>query len=251
MKIFWGAIAAGVLVTNLSARAAVVTVIAAGGIEAALNHMTPGFKTATGHDIKVTYGPGGTTKNTILGGERFDVVIVQSPYPEMLNTPHVDARSETPLGSIQLAVVVRKDAPRPDISTPSAVKKMLLDARLIVYPNPASGADAGLSFNDTLARLGIAATIAPKTRLGEVYNRSMAILARGEADIGVTYITEVTEPGVEVVGPLPLEISTPTALTAFLAAKPIEPAAARALVNYMSRADAIPLYKSLRMLPPY
>ena len=40
----------------------------------------------------------------------------------------------------------------------------------------------------------------------------MELLAKGEVDIGLTFISEIiTEPGVEIVGPLPREISTPTA----------------------------------------
>ena len=43
----------------------------------------------------------------------------------------------------------------------------------------------------------------------------------------VTYIREIiTEPGVEVVGPLPREISTPTALVGFVSAHSKEPEAA-------------------------
>ncbi len=50
----------------------------------------------------------------------------------------------------------------------------------------------------------------------------------------VTYISEIiTEPGVEVVGPLPREISTPTALVGFLFARSKEPEAAKALLRLL------------------
>ena len=45
------------------------------------------------------------------------------------------------------------------------------------------------------------------------------MLAKGEVDIGLTFISEIiTEPGVEVVGPLPRDISTPTVLVGYVSA---------------------------------
>ena len=50
-------------------------------------------------------------------------------------------------------------------------------------------------------------------------------------DIGLTFISEIiTEPGVEVVGPLPRDISTPTALVGYVSAHTREPDAAEALL---------------------
>ena len=47
------------------------------------------------------------------------------------------------------------------------------------------------------------------------------MLAKGEVDYGLTYISEIiTEPGVEVVGALPRDISPPTELIGFLSAHP-------------------------------
>jgi hypothetical protein len=39
--------------------------------------------------------------------------------------------------------------------------------------------------------------------------------ATGEVEIGVTSVSEMNEPGIDIVGPLPQEISTPTTLTGF------------------------------------
>jgi hypothetical protein len=36
----------------------------------------------------------------------------------------------------------------------------------------------------------------------------------GDIDVAVTFASEINDPGVELVGPLPREISTPTALGA-------------------------------------
>src|SRR6202030_4691491 len=100
----------------------------------------------------------------VTRGEVFDVPIVQPPYPEVLASGNVVASSATPLASVALGVAVRKGAPKPDISTPDAVKRMLLAAKSISYPDAASGAAAGVSFNETLKKLGIAEEMEPKIK---------------------------------------------------------------------------------------
>jgi molybdate transport system substrate-binding protein len=78
----------------------------------------------------------------------------------------------------------------------------------------------------------------------------MALLAKGEIDIGLTFISEIiTEPGVEVVGPLPREISTPTALVGFLSTSAKFPDAARALLRYLSSPEAAAVYTAFGMQP--
>jgi len=78
----------------------------------------------------------------------------------------------------------------------------------------------------------------------------MAALAKGEVDIGLTFISEIiTEPGVELVGPLPREISTPTALVGFLSAHARAPEAAKALLAFLSSPDAAAVYRASGMQP--
>src|SRR5437762_6926223 len=142
-------------------RAAEVTLIAPGGIRAAIEKMIPDFERATGHKVKATFGSGGGTKQQVARGEPFDVPIVQPPFPDVLASGHVVASSETPLATVAVAVAVRKGARKPDISTPDAVKRMLLAAKSVSYPDPAGGAAAGVSFARTLATLGIAEQMKP------------------------------------------------------------------------------------------
>jgi molybdate transport system substrate-binding protein len=130
------------------------------------------------------------------------------------------------------------------------VKRLFLAAKAISYPNAASGAAAGVSMNETLQKLGIAEQMKPKIKLGQGGRGAMALLAKGEVDYGLTFISEIiTEPGVEVVGPLPRDISTPTALVGFLSARATEPEAARALLRYLSSPEAGAVYKANGMQP--
>jgi molybdate transport system substrate-binding protein len=242
-----------ILATTPSVRAAEITLIGPGGIRAAVDQIIPDFEKKSGHKVKATFGSGGGTKDRVIKGEPFDVPIVQLPLQPVIASGHVVAASETLLASVWVGVAVKAGAPKPDIATAEAVRRLLLGAKAIAYPNvegsPAGGA-AGVSFNATLRTLGIAEALKPKIKAAPNGAGAMAMLAKGEVDIGLTFISEIiTEPGVEVVGPLPRDISTPTALVGFLSAHAKDPVAAKALLAYLSGPDAGVVYKQRGMEP--
>ena len=236
--------------SSRSARADEVTLVAPGGVKAAVEQLIPAFEKKTGHKVKATFGSGLGTKRQVAGGEPFDVPIVQPPYPEVLSSGHVVASSETPLASVAVGVAVRTGQRKPDISTPDAVRRMLLAARSVSYPDPAGGAAAGVSFTETLRTLNISEQMQPKIKLARGGAAAMEALAKGEVEIGLTFISEIiTEPGVESAGALPREISTPTALVGFISAHAKAPAAARALLAYLSSPEAAVVYRERGMQP--
>jgi molybdate transport system substrate-binding protein len=211
--------------------------------------MIPDFERKTGHTVAATFGSGGGTKMRVMSGEAFDVPIVQPPLAEVLASGHVVASTETPLAVAPVAVAVRKGAPLPDIATPEAVKRMLLAAASVAYPDPARGAAAGASFDATLTKLGIVQPMQPKLVRAQGGGGAMALLARGEVDVGVTFLSEIHDPGVQVVGLLPGEISTPTALVGYVSTHAKSPAAATALLAYLASPEAGKVYEALGMLP--
>lgn len=227
-----------------------ITLVAPGGIQAAVVQLIPGFERATGHTVKATFGSGLGTKRQVAAGDPFDVPIVQPPYAEVVASGHVVAESATPLAAVAVGVAVRTGQRKPDISTPDAVKKLLLSVKSFSYPDPAGGAAAGVSFTNTLKQLGIADEVKPKIHLARGGAAAMAALSKGEVEIGLTFVSEIlTEPGVEAVGPLPASISTPTSLVAFVSAHAKNAAAARALVQYLSSPAAAATYKKVGMQP--
>jgi molybdate transport system substrate-binding protein len=248
MKYLLVAIALGSLY-NAGAQTNEVTLIAPGGIRAAVEQLIPGFEHKTGRKVKATFGSGLGTKKQVASGEAFDVPIVQPPFPEVLSSGNVVASSATPLASVAVGVAVRKGAPKPDISTPEAVKKMLLAAKSISYPDPKGGAAAGVSFDQTLRQLGIADQVESKLKRAQGGAGAMAMAAKGEVEIGLTFVSEMEDPGIDIVGALPREISQPTTLVGFVSTHAKDPAGAKALLEYLSSAEAAPVYKKLHMEP--
>jgi molybdate transport system substrate-binding protein len=234
-----------------------VTLIAPGGIRAPIEQLIPGFEKKTGYKVHATFGSGGGTKQQVIRGDVFDVPIVQPPLPDVIASGNVLESTATPLASVAVGVAVKKGAPKPDISTTEAVKKMLLSAKSIVCPDAATGAAAGVSINEMLKRLGIDEQIEPKLKRphgngpggaggGAVVS---AMVGKGEAEIGMTFVSEMNDPGIDIVGPLPREVSPWTPLVGFVSAHAKNPEAAKALLQYLSTPEAAAVYKSVGMQP--
>ena len=125
---------------HASAQSGEVTLIAPGGIREAMEQMIPGFEKKTGYKVKPVFGTGLVTKKQVASGDDFDVAVVQPPYPAVIASGNALDDTATPLASSAVGVAVRHGAPKPDISTPDAVKRMLLAAQSVAYPAAAIGA---------------------------------------------------------------------------------------------------------------
>src|SRR3954469_25362919 len=123
------AIAVLAVANSGGARGAEITLIGPGGIRAAATQIIADFERRTGHTVKATFGSGGGTKQQVMRGDPFDVPVVQPPLEPVIGSGHVVASSKTPLAIVQVGVAVRTGAPKPDILTADAVKRLLLEVR--------------------------------------------------------------------------------------------------------------------------
>jgi molybdate transport system substrate-binding protein len=249
-KLMPAAIIAMVACTAHPARAEEVTLVAPGGMRCPIDVMKPGFEKKTGHILKATIGSGGATHRQVVQGAAFDVPVVQPPYKDVLDSGNVIASSETPLATVGIIVVVRKGERKPDISTADAVKRILLAAKAISYPDGAGGLGgaAGVSFDETQRKLGIFDQMQPKVKRVQGV-ALLELLKRGDIDYAITFASEVNDPAVDIVGMLPRDISTPTALVGFISSHAKAPDAARALLSYLSSADGAAAYRTCAMTP--
>ncbi|SRR5579871_1673514 len=234
-----------------------VTLIAPGGIRAPLEQLIPSFEKKTGYKVNATFGSGGGTKQQVIRGDVFDAPIVQPPLPDVIASGNVVESTATPLASVAVGVAVKKGAPKPDISSTEAVKKMLISAKSIVCPDAATGAAAGVTINEMLKRLGIDEQVEPHLRRirgagpggaggGNVVS---AMVAKGEAEIAMTFISEMTDPGIDIVGMLPKDVSPRTPLVGFVSTHAKNPEGAKALLKFLSSPEAAEAYKAARMEP--
>jgi len=213
-----------------AAAGAEVRVLSAGAMKAMVTELSEGFQKETGHTVAITADTGGGLKRKVEGGEKADVLIAPDAVMDALTkSNHVVAGSRTDLAKTAIGVAVRQGAPQPDISTVDAFKRALLEARSIVYNDPA--------FAAVLERLGIAEAVKPKTVLWKGGYAAEA-LVNGQAELCVHQISEILPvKGVALVGPLPAELNKITVYASSLLASSPTPDAGRAFLAYLARPE--------------
>ena len=227
----------GVFLLTVTAGAAEVRVMISGGLTAAYKALVPEFERGTGHKVLTAYGPSmGTTTNAIPvrleRGEPADVLImVGYALDDLAKKGKVSAGTSVDLVKSPIAVAVKSGTPKPDISTPDALKRALLAVKTIAYSDSASGVYVS---TEMFSKLGITdemkdkARKIPATPVGE-------IVARGDAEIGFQQMSELKPvEGIDIVGPLPDELQKITIFSAGIATVSKEPDAGNALIKFLA-----------------
>ena len=226
-----------------------INLLAPGPIREPLDKLLAAFESKTGTHVKVTYGGGVPTRKQVASGKGLDVDLLFAPFPEVLKSGNIDPKSATVVARVRLALAVKKGAPKPDISTPAAVKKTLLNAKSISSVDPEQGSVGGIA-QACLDKLGIADQVKPKlkwVRGGDVVQDQVA---KGEIEIALgPYLSDMKNPGVDVVGPLPPGASTPVDITGFLSNGLKDTKAAKALLAYLKSSEAAPTWKEAKIFP--
>jgi molybdenum ABC transporter molybdate-binding protein len=214
-----------------------------------------GFEMKTGNKVKVTFAQGSRdtepfgTKQLVAHGRAQDVSVMFAPFPEALASGNIDPKTSTTITRIVLAVTVKTGATKPDISTPAAVKKMLLGAKAISIVDPAQGT-LGFQAMEALQKLGIADQVQSKLKVVGESREAEEAVAKGEADLFIgPELSDKLVDGVEFVGGLPAGASTPIDVVGFVSTKSSDPKAAMALLQYLKSPEAEAAYKAAGMMP--
>jgi len=160
----------------------------------------------------------------------------------------IAAGNVMPFARSGLGVAVRKGAPKPDISSPEALKRALLAAKSITYNDPAGGglSSSGIHITKVFERLGIAKEMKPKTVFAN--NDAGALVAAGKAEIGVTQKSSLMPlAGIDVVGPLPGDLQANTLYSAAIPAGAKNAAPAKALDNFLRNPESAKVIKAMGM----
>src|SRR5256886_9299662 len=137
--------------------AADLKVISAGAVRGLIGQIIDDYSRQTGQKFDFTIGTTGQLRNIIATGQHADLIIVSAPLMgELEKTGKLTPGSRADLGRVGIGVTVRMGAPAPDVSTPDALKKALVEARSVAYTNPAEGGTSGIYFNSVAERFGIA-----------------------------------------------------------------------------------------------
>jgi len=230
-----------------SAQAAEIRVFSSNALKTVLQELGPRFEKASEHKIAFTFGTAVGLKGEIEKGAAFDVAILTAGAVDDLIKQGKMAGARTDVARSAAGMAVRKGAPKPDISTTEAFKRTLLAANSIAYVEQGG---TGIYLKGLLERLGIAEQLKAKTKLLPSTNPAALAVANGEAEIGMTQISEILPyAGADLVGPLPAEIQLLTVFSLGVAPAPKDAGATAALIKFLTSPDAAPVFKAKGLDP--
>jgi molybdate transport system substrate-binding protein len=216
-------------------------VLCAGAAEGLVAALQDRFADETGTTVLGRFGAVGAMKEALLGGEPCDVMIVTEALVDALAASgelRGDTRAD--LGRVRTGVAMRDGATLPDIATAMALRRSLLAADALYFPDP-ERATAGIHFVKVLRRLGIHDEVATRCRAfpnGATAMRELADI-RSPRALGCTQITEIHYTnGVRLAGPLPDEFELSTVYTAAVARQCARPELARRFIELLSGAQS-------------
>jgi molybdate transport system substrate-binding protein len=232
---------AAVLIAAGPARAAEIEALITTAMKAAIDELVPPFERDSGHTVRVSYGPSGGIARRFIGGEPADVIVIDSGALDDLIRQGKVLPGPTAIARTGIGICVRKGAPKPDVSTPEALKRALLAAKSIAHTAPAGGGITAAHIMKLFERLGIAAEVTPKVKLaaGGPDGRVSVLVSSGEAEIGLQQVSELmSNPDVEVIGMLPPQLQQITTYSAGVTASAKQPDAAPALIQALTAPSA-------------
>jgi molybdate transport system substrate-binding protein len=245
------AIVIGLLAATAAAHhrteAAEINAFISTAIKAATDELLPPFERANGHAIRASYAPSGALIPRFERGEPVDVFLTDSTAIDELIKRGKVVPGRIDLVRTGIGIAVRKGAPKPDVSSPEALKRALLAAKSVGHAAPSGGSITAAHIQGVFQRLGIAAEETPKVKLaaGGPNGRVSVLVSSGEAEIGLQQVSELmSNPEVEVIGMLPPELQLTAIMSAGITTGTRQMEPAKAFIRHLAAPEAMAIYKA-------
>jgi molybdate transport system substrate-binding protein len=227
--------------------AAELKILAGGSMTGSLNELGPQFERSSGHKLVIHFDSTPNLIKQAISGAPFDLAVAPvDVFKDAAAKARFAAGPTIDIARVGYGVVVRSGAPKPDVSTPDALKQTLLNAQSIAFvPESAAGAYVLKTFE----RLGITDAMKPKTKPQATPAHIAPAVAGGDAQLGVFLANVLIAPGVELAGLFPAELQQDLVFTAAVAADSNEAVAAKAFISFLTSPAAADVIKAKGMNP--
>src|SRR5262245_3867645 len=235
------------LLLSATASAEEIKVLSTQATQEAYGELVAQFEKTSGHKVTTIFTGTLNVQKRLADGESYDLIIMAGPaVDEQIRLGKALAGSRVDFAQSGTGLAVRKGAPRPDISSPDALKKTLLSAKSIGY----STGPSGLYMLSVFEKMGIAGQVKEKLRQTPSGVFVGTLIANGDAEIGFQQISELVHfPGIDYVGPLPGELQRMTMFSTGIHSAAKQGAAARELVKFLTSPTAAPVIRKHGLEP--
>lgn len=228
-----------------------ISILATATVSGVLDALLPEFERTSGYKVARWDATAGKVRDRLLEGGAADVAFVTaSVIAEVEKAGRLVAGSKVVLARSPLGVAIAKGAARPDLTDEAAVRRLILGATTIALTDPDGGGNTGRYFMSVADRLGVGAELRAKTRLYRHGGHVSEGVAAGEADFGITVISEIVPiAGAAVGGALPDSLQNVSITYAALVSGTGKPDAGRALIAYLTGPAAVDTIRANGMQP--
>ena len=225
--------------------AADIRVIAPGVVyNAGLLDLAAAYTKQTGKKVAVmSVGMGSIVKAVKTADPPADVIMLPL---ELMSTLSLDGGvvpgTFIPLGRSEMGLAVPAGKAHPDISTIDKLVVVLRGAKAVMRSNPAGGSMVAKVIEDkVIKRPEFAGVNSPVSTRGE----GGQALVRGEGDMAIQAICEILPyKQIELVAPLPRELGAWIDMSTAVSARALHREDALALIRYLLRPEANPVWKA-------
>ena len=220
-----------------------IRVLASNGVKGAIEGLRDESEKTIGRAVGFEFSTAASLSEHIKAGEAFDVAILTSQtVDDLIKAGKIAADTRADVGHTGIGVGIRAGLPKPDISTPEALKQTLLKAKSITLNQNGASATYVMKM---FARLGITEAVKPKLMYEQDSGRPQLNVAEGKAEIVLTLIPEIpVYKGVQLVGPLPADLQSSISFAAGVSTNSHDKENAKALIKFLTGPKAASVLKA-------
>jgi len=223
-------------------------IFASNGIKAVVEDLKRPVEKSTGRPLALIFDSTAALRKRIAEGEGFDLAILTTDATaELVKDGTLSAATSADLARAGVGVGYRTGTPKPDTHTAESMKKALLAAKSITYA--ADGASRAF-VDKMIDKLGLTATLKPRTVFAQGSGPATAAVAAGQSDLVLTLTSEILPvQGISLAGGLPDEFQSYITFTAAVSSKSPNMAAAKSMIASMKAPSVAMIYKARGMEP--
>ena len=200
-----------------------------------------------GQAVKAEAGGGVDVAKRVEQGEAFDVVVLAANAIDKLIAAAKVLPGRVDIVESGVAIAVRKGARRWPVASEDDVRRAVESAASLSY----STGPSGVYLEQLFQRWGILEAVRPRIVVPPPGTPVGSLVAEGRAELGFQQLSELMNlPGIEVLGPLPASIQSLTIFSGGVCSASAQPAAARALLQFLASPATAQLKQAHGMAPP-
>lgn len=224
-----------------------LTLISSMATREVLAELVAAWQRGGGQAVTTEAAGGVDVARRVQGGEAVDVVVLSAAATgKLLDAGRLMAGSRVDLVRSGVALAVCAGAPRPPVDTPDAVRAAVLAAPSLSY----STGPSGVYLEQLFERWGILEQIRSRIVVPPPGVPVGSLVAGGRVQLGFQQLSELMHlPGIDVLGPLPDSIQMITVFSGGVGTACTQPAAARALLDFMASPAAADIKRRYGMEP--